>query len=206
MTESPVNSFRSKRLAKFMLMLEPGREYRILDIGGTLAFWKGLGGLYGSHKVAITVVNLDEAEVDDANIKVRRGDACNLSEFGDNEFDIVHSNSVIEHVGPWEQVQRMAAEVRRLAPKYFIQTPNIGFPVEPHFRLPFVHWLPEQARISVLQAAGRVPKDPLKATPAVQRIALLSKSQMQALFPDAEIWPEKVFGLTKSLVAIRGGA
>jgi hypothetical protein len=100
----------------------------------------------------------------------------------------------------------MAAEVRRLAPQYFVQTPNIGFPVEPHFRLPFVHWLPEQARISVLQAAGRIPRDPLKATPAVQRIALLSKSQMQALFPDAIIWPEKVLGLTKSLVAIRSAA
>jgi hypothetical protein len=203
MTESPINRFRAKRFSKFASLIRPGRKYRVIDIGGTLAFWKGIGSLYGSSDIEIVVVNLDEAEVTDRNVSVRRGDACNLSEYPDNSFDIVHSNSVIEHVGPWQQVQQMASEVRRLAPQYFVQTPNVGFPIEPHFRLPFVHWLPEQARISVLQKAGRIPKDTHRATPAVQRIALLSKGQMKALFPDAMIWQEKVMGLTKSLVAIK---
>ena len=37
----------------------------------------------------------------------------------------------------------------------------------------------------------------------MQRICLLSAGQMRYLFPEGEIWHERVMGLTKSLVAIR---
>jgi hypothetical protein len=201
------NRFRQKRMAKFLALIQPlmnggTRPLRILDIGGTVPFWKALPGLYGREEVEITTVNLDSEEYDEANLRVRSGNACKL-DFPDMSFDVVHSNSVIEHVGHWPEMLQMAGEVRRLAPAYFIQTPNIWFPVEPHFKLPLVHWLPEPARLGLLARAGKAPLDVSRATMAVQRISLLSAGQMKYLFPDAELWRERVLGLTKSLVAIR---
>lgn len=200
------NRFRQRRMRRFLALIAPLRQgpLRILDIGGTPAFWRALPGLYRDPSVSITVVNLDTSEAEDANIRITSGNACALT-FDDNAFDVVHSNSVIEHVGHWPEMENMAREVRRLAPNYFVQTPNMWFPIEPHFKLPIVHWLPEQARPTLLQATGRSKKfaDAGEATRYVQRISLLSARQLRALFPDAYLWRERVFGLTKSLVAER---
>jgi hypothetical protein len=202
------NRFRQRRMAKFLDLLKPmldqDRPVRILDVGGTIGFWKALPGLYGHERAEITVVNLDSDEFDEANLRIRSGNACKL-DYPDDSFDVVHSNSVIEHVGHWPEMTQMAAEVRRLAPSHFVQTPNIWFPVEPHFKLPLVHWLPEPARLALLARTGKAPKDVARATLAVQRISLLSAGQMKYLFPDSDIWRERVMGLTKSLVAIRRG-
>lgn len=193
-------------MRRFLARIEPlrARPLRILDLGGTPQFWRALPGLYRDETVSITVVNLDAAEARDANIFITTGNACSLP-FDDMSFDVIHSNSVIEHVGHWTEMGNMAAEVRRLAPNYFIQTPNMWFPVEPHFKLPFVHWLPEQTRASILQMTGRSRKfsDAGEATRYVQRISLLSARQLQVLFPDARLWRERFLGLTKSLVAER---
>lgn len=202
------NRFRQRRMREFLRLLEPlrktGRTVRIVDLGGTAAYWRALPSLYAAPDIEITVLNLDSDSGRDANLIVQHGNACSV-DFPDGAFDVVHSNSVIEHVGQWSEMARMAAEVRRLAPIYFVQTPNVWFPVEPHFKLPLVHWLPEQARVSVLKATGRLPRNLAAdlAALAVQRICLLSSVQLAALFPDARIWKEKVAGLTKSLVAIR---
>ncbi|WP_162806506.1 class I SAM-dependent methyltransferase [Sphingosinicella terrae] len=195
----------------FLMLIEPlrlrrlGRPLKILDLGGTAAYWRALPGLYGADDVEITILNLDGETGRDANLLVRQGDARAV-DFPDSSFDVVHSNSVIEHVGPWNDIARMGAEVRRLAPAFFIQTPNVWFPIEPHYKLPFVHWLPEQSRIGALKALGRLPRSLSagEATMAVQRICLLSAAQLADLFPEARIWREKVAGFTKSLVAIRG--
>ena len=57
------------------------------------------------------------------------GDGRNLSNFGDKTFDIAHSNSVLEHVGNWEDMHRFAGEIARVGRKYFVQTPSFWFPV-----------------------------------------------------------------------------
>ena len=193
-------------MERFRTLIAPLRvgPIKILDIGGTAEFWQALPGLYREPDVSITVVNLGSDDRQDANIRVLDGNACALP-FEDNSFDIIHSNSVIEHVGHWHEMVKMAGEVRRLAPNYFVQTPNIWFPVEPHFKLPFIHWLPEQTRSAIIQATGRSRKfrDAGEATLYVQRISLLSATQLSCLFPEAHIWREKVAGLTKSLVAER---
>jgi 2-polyprenyl-3-methyl-5-hydroxy-6-metoxy-1,4-benzoquinol methylase len=57
-------------------------------------------------------------------------------------FDIVFSNSVIEHVGDAESQQQFAHEIARVGRAYWVQTPNRRFPVEPHLLTPFLHFLP----------------------------------------------------------------
>jgi hypothetical protein len=185
------NRFRQHRMRKFLELVPMDRKVRIIDLGGTAAYWRALPALYGLANVEITVMNLDQEPLTDRNLTVTNGDAC-ATGLADNSYDIVHSNSVIEHVGDWPNMEAMAREVRRLAPAYFIQTPNYWFPIEPHYKLPFVQFLPRPIRNRVRDAIW--PGD---------SIELLNGRQMRRLFPDAELWRERVFGLTKSLVAIR---
>lgn len=205
------NSFRRRRTEMFLKVvdriLEAKGEAHILDVGGTIGYWRTLEPLLGDRKLTFTLVNLGAEPRDEGPYRLRAGDACAMPEFADNSFDVVHSNSVIEHVGHWREMRAMAAEVRRLAPAYFVQTPNIAFPIEAHFGLPFVHWLPEPMRAAILYAPrGKfVPKDaPYDAAiEMVQRVVLLSHGQMRHLFPDSRLVAERVVGLAKSWIAIR---
>ena len=122
-------------------------------------------------------------------------------------FDLVHSNSVVEHVGDWPRMEAFAAEVRRLAPRYYVQTPYFWFPIEPHFSAPFFHWRSEQARARALlrrrHGFAERAADMGQAMRDVQHARLLDKQQFRFLFPDAEHIDERAAGLTKSLIAIR---
>lgn len=180
---------------------------RIADVGGTEYYWDIFGSYVADRPVEITLFNLEAHPVKSAKFTSHAADATDLSAYGDNAFDIVHSNSVIEHVGNWDRMSRMAHHVRRLAPVYFVQTPSFWFPYEPHFRFPFFHWLPEQARAELLLRfnLGFGGKRPCydSAMRGVQSAYLLSERQFRFLFPDADIVKERTYGLTKSLMAVR---
>lgn len=188
-------------------VLQKKGHCRIADIGGTEYYWQVGGDFVRNANVEIQLVNLTAAPVHSSKFTSISADACDLGDIDDNAYDLVHSNSVIEHVGTWKQMKAMAANVRRLAPAYYIQTPNFWFPYEPHFRFPFFHFLPEQARYRLLMQLNlgfggrRASID--DAMQGVQSAVLIDASQMRALFPDAELVRERFGPLTKSLMMIR---
>ena len=199
------NRFRQRRMERFVELVGPlDTPVRILDIGGTADYWRALPTLYGAPNVEITIVNLGVTEFDESNLHVRHGNACSLPQYKDMSFDVVHSNSVIEHVGPWEAMRAMASEVRRLAPKHFVQTPNKWFPIEPHYKLPLVQFLPVVARAYVVRKLKRhLGDDQSDILKAVRNTRLLGARQMRSLFPDSALERERLGGLTKSIIAIR---
>lgn len=160
------------------------------------------------HGFTITIVNIEETELGEGPFKCMVGDACQI-DLPDNAFDIVHSNSVIEHVGDAEAVSAFACEVRRLAPAYYLQTPNWWFPVDPHFwKVPFFHWMPKAVRAELLArfriaSAGRV-KDRTLAREIVEETRLVTGRQLRDLFPDGAFRKELFGGLTKSWIVTRG--
>jgi hypothetical protein len=180
---------------------------RIVDLGGTPNFWGGLGGELDWSRVSVYTLNVVSLETTHPNITPIIGDARAVPDYDDLSFDIVHSNSVIEHTGRWDDMSSMAREVRRLAPRYFVQTPYFWFPIEPHARFPCLHWMPESWRYRILMKRScgfwKQCPDVGAATKAIQSALLLDKRQMQFLFPDARIVAERFLGLTKSLIAIR---
>lgn len=203
------NRFRAKRFRIFLDLLDrtgiKDRPIRILDIGGTESYWRALQGQWGGRQLDITLVNLDVDAKDDGIFHHRQGDATAL-DYPDNSFDLVHSNSVIEHVGHWPEMAKMAAEVRRLAPHYYVQTPNFWFPVEPHYRSLFYHWLPESTRAAMLvkkQRGFRTAPDFDTAMRDIQTVVLLTAGQMKVLFPDGELIRERIGPFTKSLTMVR---
>lgn len=115
---------------------------RILDIGGVPEYWENVRDMIGQRNHHVTLLNLTPFSVDPTSFTSLVGDGRDLSCLADESFDLVHSNSVIEHVGRWQDMKAMAHEVRRLAPSYLVQTPYFWFPIEPHCATAFFHWVP----------------------------------------------------------------
>src|SRR5213078_1617346 len=70
--------------------------------------------------------------------------------FRDGAFDVVFSNSVIEHVGDADSQRRFAAEIMRVGRAFWVQTPNRWFPVEQHLLTPLIHWLPKAVQRAIV--------------------------------------------------------
>lgn len=208
---SPKSRYRQQRFAVIMKLVDDivsrKAACRIIDLGGTPDYWQISPAFRDRPEISVLVVNLVPFVSDDPRITCVVGDATDLSIHADNAFDLVHSNSVIEHVGPWGTKQRMAREIRRLAPHYYIQAPNYGFPYEFHTRMIGFHWLPKPVRRLLVRtvACGHYPRarNAEEARAYVEDAGSMTGRQMRRLFPDAEIRREKFMGLTKSWMAIK---
>ena len=199
------NRLRSKRFGRFKQLTESlPRPLRIVDLGGTPEFWEQRGWA-GRADVLITIVNIQPGVSRHANCRPVFGDVTELSRFADHSFDVAFSNSVIEHLFTFERQAAMAKELQRLAPLFWLQTPNYWFPIEPHFHVPGWQWLPIGVRKAIIQRRqcgwrGPCP-DAEEADQIVREVRLLTGRQLQRLFPTATIVPERVCGLTKSWIA-----
>ncbi len=203
---SAAHGFRRRRFAAFLKLIEDcPRPVRVLDVGGTEEFWRMMG-LSESADVQVTLVNILPVATTLPNFTSVVADACDLSMFKDLEFPVVFSNSVIEHVPSREGQRRMASEIRRVGVRYFVQTPNRYFPIEPHFLFPFFQFLPLAVKLFLLRryqlgwAKQAVSRE--EAILQAASIRLLSKSELRGLFPEGRIEGEWWFGLCKSFVAI----
>jgi len=196
--------FRRRRFQKLLDVVSPTPSMRILDVGGLPRAWLGV-----KIESQITMLNVEpyddfEGSYLQANHVAIVGDGTRL-QLADQSFDLVYSNSVIEHLGTWERQQAFAAEARRVGGGYWIQTPAKEFPIEPHYFGPFVHWCskPVQKRLlrnfTLWGLLGRPNEETLDGVLAELR--LLTFKEFRQLFPGAQIWIERVLGLPKSYTA-----
>jgi len=205
------NEFRAARIRSLKALVQASIDRSggcdILDIGGTPQFWSNWRAEFDWSRTRLTCLNLWFDSPGDEWMRLVEGDARNLSTFGNCAFDVVFSNSVIQHVGNWHDMAAMAREVRRVGKSYFVQTPYFWFPIEPHTRTPLLHWLPESLAYRIVLARNtpfrRHSADVDGAMRLVQSARLVDSRQFKTLFPDAEIRRERLFGLTKSLIAVR---
>lgn len=197
---------RNKRMDMFKSFLEhiENKKINIIDVGGTEAFWNCFYKSNDLIKCNITLFNLTKENINKSNFTSIMGNATNMKQFNDKEFDVVFSNSVIEHVGDYNEQVKMANEVKRIGKKIFLQTPNKYFPLEPHFLMLFFQFMPIPLRIFLLMhfriGWHNKIKDKKDALEIAKSIRLLTKKELKKLFPNAIIYEEKLFGLTKSFV------
>ena len=100
-----------------------------------------------------------------------------------NPFDSnwAFSNAVIEHVGNWRRQQLFAAEIRRVARTgYFVTTPNLYFPIEPHALLPLYQFYPVRLKRWALRFSPGYMRQ-------VEEINLLTRAKLRKLFPEARV-------------------
>ncbi len=176
---------RARRHQRFRALTGAGPGTRILDVGcGRL----GLRAL----EPELDITGVDLVERPEYPGPFVRADATERLPFSDGEFDLVHSSSVIEHVAP-ERRAAFCAEIARVGRGWWVQTPALSFPVEPHALLPFAHWLPP---------AVRRPYWRLGVAGKWEDIALLRRAELAALLPSGVIVAERIGPLTKSWISV----
>ena len=200
-----MNYFRPRRLEKFRGLFPEATIRTIVDVGGGRAHWDQLGG-----NADVTIVNVEFPRGEDrgdGRYSWVEGDGTKL-QFADQAFDLAFSNSVIEHVGDVEDQARFAAELRRVGEQVYCQTPNRWFFVEPHLITPFIHWLPRAWLTYPLVRYCTIWGWLAKPSPSyvqnfISTTRLLTRADMQRLFPDCEIQSERFLFMTKSFIAVR---
>ena len=181
-------------------------DHLVLDIGGTPECWELL-----KARPRLVMINLPQSIEPQTGSEMRVAGDGRLLPFPDGAFDVVFSNSVIEHLGDRGSQEAFAREAARVGRGYWIQTPNRWFPVEQHLMTPFIHWLPKSLQQAVVPRCNlwnwlsRV--DPERRRFYIRHfladIRLLGPGEMRRLFPGSTIIRERVWGFTKSLVAAR---
>lgn len=191
---------REKRIIEFKKkFIEGNSSISLLDLGGNPSFWHFI-----DRPLHITCVNLPSVRLGSRppqhDFTIIEGDACSLPQFADGSFDIVFSNSVIEHVGDRKRIAQFASEARRLGRAYWIQTPSKWFPFEAHCGMPFWWFYPEGLRKWFMARwRRRLPN----WTKMMEEVTVLERAELEALFPDAEIVAERFLFLTKSYIVVK---
>ncbi len=179
-------------------------SYRVLDLGGSVHFWHESDLI--DRVASVDIYNVSHSEIqtqhnatDKFRIHIYDGQHLPVA---DQSYDLVISNSVFEHIPPAARAQ-VAREARRVGRRGFIQTPAREFPIEPHFVMPFVHWLPRSwGRLAVRMSPWAL----LSAQPRAfqdaywEEVQLLNRGQMQALFPGDAVSAERFAGLPKAWI------
>jgi len=195
--------FRRRRMGRLLATMAPMGAAPVLDVGGTAYNWKLAG-----YRGPVVLLNLADAHGDATapNLQAVTGDGCELP-YADASFDLVHSNSVIEHVGSIDRQRRFAQEVRRVGRRLWVQTPAREFFIEPHYLTPFIHWLPRAWQKRLLRNFSiwgwMARPSPDYVADFVDQTRLLSLQEMQELFPDCVILRERFLFMTKAYIAVR---
>jgi Methyltransferase domain len=181
-------------------------ETTILDVGGAPETWDLL-----DVRPRVTLLNTPRTREELAAAKSWVAGDGRMLPFRDRSFDIVFSNSVIEHVGDVESQRRFASEVMRVGRTWWVQTPNRRFPVEQHLLTPLIHWMPKGVQRAIVPRwtvwAMLVRPSPDRREFYLRHylddVRLLTAAELRALFPGARVIRERFLGWTKSLVVIK---
>jgi len=128
-----------------------GRSRRIADIGTGTGIMKSV--LEERSGRRIVGFELDVPFVVDRQ-GVVGADACRLP-VADDSFDLVLLNHVYEHVEDQPGLFREAWRVLRPGGIAYVTAGSRYAVLEPHYRLPFLSWLPRGAADAYLRASGR---------------------------------------------------
>lgn len=153
----PSRRLKGLKIERLLRLRERRQPIRILEIG------TGSGGIahyFGTHselRCEVDAVDVIDNRLVTEGYRYHEVIGTQLP-FADEAFDVVLSNHVIEHVG--DQAAQIAHllelhRVLRTDGVGYLAVPNRWMLVEPHFRLPFLSWLPKWLSHAYVRATGR---------------------------------------------------
>lgn len=205
---------RARRRRLFEDFLPPARPLRIIDLGGTVPFWRAFE-LSPAHGLHVTLINTHANDTtaagfsdDSGLIDDRDMDANDVTIEYLRSFDLIFSNSFLEHLSAREQQAVLAGKISASGVSYFIQTPNKFSPVDPHFPSPLAPffaayprplqaWMLSHSRLG----SGAKSRDFADAMDRLRYYNPLGLGDMRAMFPDAQLLTERPAGVPMSVIA-----
>jgi len=222
-----LHASRKKVFERFIEYMEPQSDDVILDLGAA-------GDYYGEqpffedhyeyeHNIIGVNVNINELTSLKSKYKgipLVLADGCCLP-FKNKSIDIIFSNAVLEHVGDLRKQKKFADEIMRIGKKWFVTTPNFWFPIETHWKLPFIHFLPRKLQKRIMDSGKKwfveIPsKSYLRLPGTLQRSLtkyftthgwyghgyhLLSARKLKKLFPTSKIEKQRTTYYPEVLIA-----
>lgn len=204
---------RTQRIKLFgKVLTECGvKNGTVLDIGGTTNYWKTNAQYLSSGQIKeIDIVNLPlqtlrHEQIDEIKLNIYGGNALDGESLRLDHYTVIHSNSVIEHVGNLRDQKQMADVIKNKSNYYWVQTPARSFPLEPHFYFPFFAYLPLWIRTKLYQnfSLGFMGKEPdwFNARTTCEETRLLTLRELTHIFDSCGILKERLFMMDKSYIA-----
>lgn len=188
---------------------------RLVDLGGTVNFWKSWG-LAKQPLLNVTLVNNHEQDkqysndpISLPNIRRLDADVLTLTAADFANFDVIFSNSLIEHLPGRELQRQLAQAIVDSGRPYFLQTPNKRSPLDPHFPRPYVPFFATyprsvQARLLTWFKLGSSSVAPSydAALARLHNYYPLTTRDVRQLFPKARIVIERPLGFPMSIIAM----
>lgn len=144
-----LTDYFGKHKLKTLTVLDVGASTGIID--NTLAkhFKNVVGG--DIDKTAITFAKKNFKR---SNLVFKTEDAMNLS-FRDNSFDVVVCTHVYEHVSNPKKMFDEIYRVLKPGGACYLAAINSLWPIEPHYNLPFLSWLPKKIADKYVSFLGK---------------------------------------------------
>lgn len=134
-------AIRYRKAQKIIRLLQEYGELRarrVLEVG--------TGAGYIAHALSEHAASVDSVDIIDyRKLTVGYTQRIVTDEslpYPDAQFDIVVSNHVLEHVRNQEKQMREMARVLKPGGIIYLATPNKWWLTDPHYKLPFISWLP----------------------------------------------------------------
>jgi hypothetical protein len=202
------NICRRKRHEFFLYLTQRlNKPYTLLDVGGIPQYWENVK-FEPTPDIKIVLFNLETQKNIGRGFEFIQGDAREMNQFSDAEFDLVFSNATISSLSNYKDQIKMASEIRRVGKRYIVQTPNRNFPVHYTFNIPFFHFLPTNVQQTLLVKFRRgLLEGSSNKKAAFKRLSKdrpLIIKEVRQCFPEACLYRENFFLFTKSFIAYYG--
>lgn len=136
-------------------------KLKLLDVGASTGIISNYLSHYFAHVTACDIdanaINYAKKNFKKGNLKYQVADAMNLP-FKSNSFDVVICAHVYEHV---PDSTKLFSEIKRvLTPGgvCYLAAGNRLWPIEFHYNLPFLSWLPKHLADIYIRLAGKADK------------------------------------------------
>ena len=174
---------RERRYRKICELVDLRPEHRVLDVGC------GSGNSFEAFNDRNQIVDLDiypEQTVFQGNFRYVVGNGADMSSFGDKEFDVVVCIGVLEHISPFEKLERMAKEIQRVGKAYVLVVPHYFTPIEPHYQLPLWQFYSDRFKSFLTRhfSMGSYKRNP---SGEFRQLNYFRKEKWLSLFPGASV-------------------